>query len=98
MSKWETWKFWVLAELRDGKPTHLKAIYTATEARKGTDYINPLAFNIEPIPRAPKYKHRVRSTLNSLTNQGFIKHLGKGKTGRYCITDAGMSELSRIEP
>jgi len=99
MSKREPWDFWILGALRDGKPTHLKAIYTAIEALKDDGYINPLVFNIEPISGAPpKYKHRVRSTTNSLKKRGLVEHIGKGRTGVYRITDAGAKYLEEIEP
>jgi DNA-binding PadR family transcriptional regulator len=99
MRKREPWDFWVLGALRDGTPTHLQSIYSFIEELKGSGYINTLVFDIERISGAPpKYKHRVRSTINSLKNRHLVEHLGKGKTGRYRITDAGMSELSRIEP
>ena len=100
MNKGELWDFWVLGALRDDKPTHLKAIYTAIEALKDGGYINPQLYGVDGRwGDRPKYTHIVRSTMSSLRKRGMVEHLGKGKrTGIYHITDAGAKYLEAIEP
>jgi len=99
MSKREPWDFWVLGALRDVKPAHLKGVYTAVEALKGGDYINPQLYGVDGRwGDRPNYTHVVRSTMNSLRKRDMVEHVGTGRTGMYRITDGGLKELSRIEP
>ena len=100
MSKRDPWDFWVLGALRDGRPAHLKGIYTAIEALKDGGYINPHLYGVDGRwGDRPDYTHIVRSTMSSLKKRGLVERLGKGKrTGVYRITDDGLKELSRIEP
>ena len=100
MSKEELWDFWVLSPLRDGKPAHLKAIYSAIEALKYGGYITPQWYKVDGRwGDRPDYTHIVRSTMSSLKKRGMVERLGKGKrTGVYCITDAGRQRLEKIEP
>jgi len=99
MSKREPWDFWVLEALRDGKPAHLKGIYTAIQALKDGGYINPQLYGVDGRwGDRPNYTHVVRSTMNSLRKRDMVEHVGTGRTGVYRITDDGLKELSRIEP
>lgn len=100
MSKGEPWIFWVLAALRDGRPTDLESIYAVIETLKGGGYINPSLYGVDGRwGGRPDYTHTVRSTMNILKKRGLVERLGKGKrTGVYQITDKGREELSRIEP
>ena len=100
MNKRELWNFWVWGALRDGKPTHLKAIYTAIEALKDGSYINRQSYRTNGRwGERPDYTHIVRSTMSSLRKRGMVEHLGKGKrAGIYHITDAGAKYLEAIEP
>ena len=99
MSKREPWDFWILEALRDGKPAHLKSIYTAIQALKDGGYINPQLYGVDGRwGDRPNYTHVIRSTMNSLRKRDMVEHVGTGRTGVYRITDGGLKELSRIEP
>jgi len=99
MSKREPWDFWVLEALRDGKPAHLKSIYSAIQALKDGGYINPQLYEVDGRwGDRPNYTHVVRSTMNSLLNRRMVEHRGKGRTGIYRITDLGRQRLEKIEP
>jgi hypothetical protein len=99
MRKFKPFKFWVLAQFIDGEDKGLKTIYDHIGAMRRDCDINPFVFGIEQGPgESPKYKHRVRSAIKSLENNGWIKHVGKGKTGVYHITDDGTNEFERIWP
>lgn len=99
MGKRELWDFWVLGALRDGKPTHLKAIYTAIEALKDGGYINPKLYGVDGRwgDDRPDYTHIVRSTMSRLKALGLVEHVGKGRTGIYRITNAGLKRLGELE-
>ncbi len=99
MGKRELWDFWVLGALRDGKPTQLKAIYTAIEALKDGGYINRQSYRTNGRwGERPDYTHIVRSTMSSLKARGMVEHVGKGRTGVYRITNAGLERLGEVEP
>jgi len=99
MSKREPWDFWVLAALRDGAPAHLKAIYAAIETLKDGGYISPQSYRVDGRwGDRPNYTHVVRSTMSSLKKRGLVERLGKGRTGIYRITNAGLKRLEEIEP
>ena len=99
MNEHEPWNFWVLGALRAARPTRLKDVYVDIDGLRGTGGINLQSFKVDGRwgPR-PNYTHIVRSTMSILKRRGLVEHLGKGRTGVYRITSAGLEELHRIEP
>ncbi len=95
-----TWEQVVLISLRNGYKMSLQEIYAGIDALEG-GYINPKLRKVDGRWGyvRPDYTHVVRSTMSSLKKRGLVERLGEGKrTGVYRITDAGLKELSRIEP
>ena len=89
----------MLGALRDEEPMYLKDIYALVDKELRGGYINPQLFNVDfRWGDRPKYTHVVRSTMSSLRKCGMVEHLGKGRTGRYRITDAGRKRLKEVEP
>jgi len=92
------WDFVVLQPLSDGKPMHLKGIYAAIKERRGKGGINEKLFKVDGRwGDRQDYTHIVRSTISHAVTEGYVKHLGTGRTGRYQITDKGQEYLAKIQ-
>lgn len=93
------WDYVVLQPLSDGKPSALKSIYNAVNVELRDGSIRLKLFNSSgKWGDRPDYTHEIRSTMSSLRKREMVKHLGKGRTGIYEITDAGQNYLKEIEP
>ena len=84
------WDYAVLGALRDGELMYLKCIYAIVDKVLKGGYINPQLFKVDgKWGDRPDYTHSVRSTMSSLKERGLVEHIGKGRTGKYRITNAG---------
>ncbi len=93
------WDFVTLWPLRDGEVHHLSDIYDAIDKGLRDGSINPQLFNEDfRWGDRPKYTHVVRSTMSSLRKRGMVEHVGRGRTGKYRITDLGRTQLEEVEP
>ena len=94
-----TWDFVVLWALSDGESHHLSEIYDVIDKTLRDGSINAQLFNVDfRWGDRPKYTHVVRSTMSNLRKRGMVEHVGRGKTGKYRITDLGRTQLEEVEP
>jgi len=91
------WEYVILGALRDGENV-LKSIYALIGDRLKGGYINPQLFKVDGRWGDRRdYTHVVRSTVSSLVKGGLVEHIGKGRTGKYRITDDGLKKLDKME-
>ena len=93
------WDYVILGALRDGELMFLKGIYALIDDQLKGGYINPQLFKVDGRwgDDRPDYTHVVRSTMSSLVKRGLVEHIGKGRTGKYLITDFGGKRLNEME-
>ena len=93
------WDYVILGALRDGELMFLKGIYALIDDQLKGGYINPQLFKVDGRwgDDRPGYTHVVRSTTSSLVKSGLVEHIGKGRTGKYRITDSGRKKLKEME-
>jgi hypothetical protein len=93
------WDFVILWTLRDGEVHHLTEIYDTIDKDLKDGSINPQLFNVDfRWGDRAKYTHVVRSAMSNLKERGMVEHVGRGRTGKYRITDLGRRRLEEVEP